>query len=147
MSTEETKKLLRRFYDALGSNDWETCASLCDDNIVFEYPGYEHFVGIKSFGEFIGRMHKMYPGHHQTVKKDGCYVAEGEWAVVEYEVDGYLANGAEYRHSGYHILKVCGQKIISLKVIYDTFSHIKAVMPLLGPFPLMHKRDGVLFEK
>jgi len=120
--------------------------SIYADDAVFEYPGIPACVGIKSILQLMSRIPKMYPGFKLKIKKNGCNIAEGEWAAVEYELEGYFINGSKFKHNGLHIWQIRERKIKYQKVIYDTYQHLKDITPLLGSFPVDTTLKGILFE-
>lgn len=124
MSIEENKALVRRFYEALGREDYEEMAKLFHKDFVFysqvdtPHPGGDEFIASerKSFQAFKGFKFVL-----DRMVAEGDQVAaylvfeghqSGEW-------QGIAARGAKLKFSLFGLLKIADGKIIEKRAHFD----------------------------
>jgi hypothetical protein len=88
---EELEKIVRKYYDAVDSNDLETLFSVFSENIVYERPGYEAISGMEKFKDFYRKNRIIKEGHHTLSN----IIVHKPYVIVEGEFKGILKDGRE----------------------------------------------------
>ena len=84
MSTEESKTLMRRGYDALNERNWTAFDALCDPNIIFHNASMT-IQGLQAYKQFIEMYFTAFPDGHLTIED---LFAEGDKVVVRQTFHG-----------------------------------------------------------
>lgn len=86
MSTEENKRLVRRYYeDGVSTGDIERLAEFIAPDYVEVHENVRHEVGLEGAREHVLGVRKTYPDLRLTV---GQQIAEGEWVVSRVTMRG-----------------------------------------------------------
>jgi steroid delta-isomerase-like uncharacterized protein len=134
MTIDENKALVRRFYDAIGREDYEEAAKCCHKDFVFytqldsPHHGAEGFIASekKNFDAFKG--FKM-PIVRMVAEGDqvAAYLIfegnqSGDW-------HGIAAAGAKLRFSLHMLLRIADGKIIEKRAHFDVNDIIRQLTP------------------
>lgn len=130
MSTEKNKEMVHDFFDRFQHADVSGALDLLDDSVVWRVMGRDGGLPLS------GKMNKNdVGGLIKTIKETfpkGLefefleWTAEGDRVAVEIESYGEKKNGTVYNNFYHFLLKIAGEKIITVKEFMDTL-HVKHV--------------------
>ena len=118
MSTDENKRLVRRFYeDVVSTGDVGQLTRYVSPDYVEVDDEARHAIGLEGMMAHILGVHRTYSGFHLAV---GQQIAEGEWVVTRVTASGTHAGvwlgmkptGKQIRISGVNIDRVVDGRIV-----------------------------------
>jgi predicted ester cyclase len=141
MSTEENKELIRRYIEAIDSNDsgdWSVLDEYVAEDVVVHNPQLPGLTpdrdGIKQAAEIF---RQATPGRHEI----GMQIAEGDLVVSQIlgrgvhagELLGIAATGNEVETEGFAVHRIKDGKIVEYWGITDVARVLQQVGALPGP--------------
>lgn len=134
MSIEENKALVRRFYDALGREDYEEMAKLFHKDFVFysqvetPHPGGDEFIASerKNFDAFKGFKFPIVRMVAEGDQVAAYLVFEGRQSS---EWHGIPARGARLSFSLFSLLKIKDGKIVEKRAHFDVNDIVRQLTP------------------
>ena len=134
MSIEENKILVRRFYDALGREDYEEMAKLFHKDFVFysqvdtPHPGGKEFIASerKNFDAFKGFKFPLVRMVAEGDQVAAYLVFEGRQSS---EWHGIPASGAKLKFSLFSLLRIADGKIIEKRAHFDVSDIVRQLTP------------------
>ncbi len=115
MEMEELEKIVRKYYDAVDSNDLETLFSVFADNIVYERPGYGPISGMEKFRDFYEANRIIKKGKHTLSN----IIVHEPYVVVEGEFHGTLKDGRESYTKFVDVYTFSGKKAVKRHTYFD----------------------------
>jgi ketosteroid isomerase-like protein len=115
ITMEELEMLVRKYYDAVDSNDLETLFSVFAENIVYERPGYSPIRGMDEFKDFYRNNRIIKKGKHTLHN----IIVREPYVVVEGEFRGTLKDGKESYTKFVDVYTFSGKKAIKRHTYFD----------------------------
>lgn len=138
MSTEESKALMRRGYDALNERNWAAFDALCDSDIVFHNASMTMH-GLEAYKQFIAMYFNAFPDGRLTIED---LLAEGDKVVVRHTfrgthqgtLMGIPPTGKQVTVTGVNIIHFVNGKAIEEWANYDDLGLLQqlGVVPAPG---------------
>ena len=125
MSGENTKKLIRQFFDSFGSNDVSAALSVLNDAVIFRGMCGEGALPVSSeldkqgIAGLMGFVADTLVGGLKITYKG--WTIDGERVAVEMESYGKKADGTVYNNHYHFLVIVSGGKITELREYSDTY--------------------------
>jgi ketosteroid isomerase-like protein len=123
MGASENKETIRRYFQAVGSGDFDTVVATFADDVVWWVPPSSPMAGTYEGKEAVlgmfARGTGLYAPEPMTIEIEGL-TAEDDRVAAEVVISATTAKGAPYRNHYHFLFELGGGQIRSVKEYVDT---------------------------
>ena len=135
--SEDNKKIVLTFIDAMGKGDPDLAATCIADDTFTLAKGFGKFAGVRTHDTIlatIAAFRQLMPDGMEP--EIGSVTAEGDRVVVEFEGHGKLINGEDYSNQYCMVFTLHGGKIRQVNEYFCTILADQVLWPLVSNMEL-----------